>query len=137
MERCRRQLFLKNGQPKDAAVYLRAASTASPENVELRNQLALAYLQSGQSAEVLELIAEPMTADDHYFRASAYYLDHHFEEADRESDAALTVAPDNPRILACARDFCNALGNKTKPSQWLRKPLLWRPTGMSLTTSPG
>ena len=96
------QLFLKNGQPKDAAVYLRAASTVNPESVELRNQLALAYLQSGQSAQVLELIAEPRTADDHYLRGSAYYLDHHFEDADRESDAALTLAPDNPRILALA-----------------------------------
>jgi tetratricopeptide (TPR) repeat protein len=93
-------LFLKNGQPQDAVVYLRQASAAHPENIEIRQQLALSYLQSGQSSQVLGLIAEPKTGNEHYLRGSAYYLDHHFEEANRESEAALALAPDNPRILA-------------------------------------
>ncbi len=93
------QLFLKNAQPKDAAAYLRQASAIRPDNVEIRRQLALAYLQSGQPERVLDLIAEPKTEDDHYLRGSAYYLDHRFEDANRESDAALALAPDNPRIL--------------------------------------
>jgi Flp pilus assembly protein TadD len=94
------QLFLKNAQPKDASVYLRQASMINPEDVEIRHQLALAYLQSGQTRQVLDLIAEPKTGDDHYLRGSAYYLDHSFAEADRESNAALALSPDNPRILA-------------------------------------
>ena len=93
-------VFLKNGQPQDAVVYLRQANAAHPENIEIRQQLALSYLQSGQSSQVLDLIAVPKTGDDHYLRGSAYYLDHHFEEANRESEAALALAPDNPRILA-------------------------------------
>ncbi len=93
------QLFLKNAQPKDAAIYLREASAIHPDNVEIRHQLALAYLQSGQSGQVLDLIAEPKSDDDHYLLGSAYYLDHRFEEADRESEAALALAPDNPRVL--------------------------------------
>ncbi len=64
-------LFLKNAQPKDAAANLREANASHPENVEVRHQLALAYLQSGQPGQVLELIAEPKTDDDHYLRGSA------------------------------------------------------------------
>ena len=93
------QLFLKNAQPKDAATYLRQASNIRPDSVEIRRQLALAYLQSGQPGKVLDLVKEPKTDDDHYLRGSAYYLDHRFEEANRESDAAIALAPDNPRIL--------------------------------------
>ena len=75
---------------------------------------------------VLELIAEPKTADDHYFRASAYYLDHHFEDANRESDAALTLAPDNPRISGFAHATsatCWTTGRSHRSR--LKKPLLW------------
>ena len=93
------QLFLKNAQPKDAVTYLRQASAIRPDNVEIHRQLALAYLQSGQPERVLDLIGEPKTEDDHYLRGSAYYLDHRFEDANRESDAALALAPDNPRFL--------------------------------------
>ena len=84
------QLFLKNGQPKDAAVYLRAGQywpIRRTSSFATNWRLLICNLAS--PAQVLELIAEPKTADDHYLRGSAYYLDHHFEDADRESDAAL------------------------------------------------
>jgi Flp pilus assembly protein TadD len=48
---------------------------------------------------VLELIQEPKTADEHYLRGSAFYQAHRFPDADAESDAALTLDPENPKVL--------------------------------------
>jgi tetratricopeptide (TPR) repeat protein len=93
------QLFLKNAAPRDAAVYLHAASLIRPDDDEIRHQLALAYLASGEAKQVLDTISEPKTSADHYLLGSAYYLDHRFPEADRESAQALTLAPDNPQAL--------------------------------------
>jgi tetratricopeptide (TPR) repeat protein len=94
------QLFLKNIQPRDAAIYLQKANLVRPDNDEIRHQLAVAYLESRQAKQVLETIKEPKTADDHYLRGSAYYLDHRFPEADQESELALALAPDSPAVLA-------------------------------------
>jgi tetratricopeptide (TPR) repeat protein len=93
------QLFLKNAAPADAAPYLHAASLIRPYDPEIRRQLALAYLGSGQAKQVLDTISEPKTSDDHYLRGSANYLDHRFAEAGRESEQALALAPDNPQAL--------------------------------------
>ena len=65
----------------------------------VRNQLAAAYLALRQPEKVLELIKDASTADEHYLRGSAFYQAHRFTDADAESDAALTMAPENPRIL--------------------------------------
>ena len=93
------QLFLKNAQPMDAAVYLREAARVRPDDLEIRRQLALAYLASREPKQVLDMIKEPKTGDDHYLRGSAYYLDRRFVEADQESEQALALAPDNPQVL--------------------------------------
>jgi tetratricopeptide (TPR) repeat protein len=93
------QLFLKNAQPKDAIIYLGQANRISPENEDIRRQLAAAYLESGQAQEVLSAIREPKTSEDYYLRGSAYYLLHQFQAADRESEQALALAPENPQIL--------------------------------------
>jgi protein O-GlcNAc transferase len=93
------QLFLKNAQPKDAVIYLERANRLSPENEDIRRQLAAAYLGSGQPQEVLGTIVEPKTSEDYYLRGSAYYLLHQFQAADRESERALALAADNPQVL--------------------------------------
>jgi len=93
------QLFLQKAQPKDAAFYLLQASRIRPDDVDIRHRLAGAYLESGQAEEVLSTVGEPKTSDDHYLRASAYYLSHRFSEADQESALALGLAPDSPQIL--------------------------------------
>lgn len=93
------QLFLQKAQPRDAAFYLLQASRIRPDAVEIRHQLAAAYLESGQPDEVLSTIGEPKTSDDHYLRASAYYISHRYPEADQESELALGLAPDSPQIL--------------------------------------
>ncbi|MGA8152991.1 MAG: tetratricopeptide repeat protein [Terriglobales bacterium] len=93
------QLFLKNSQAGDAAVYLGEANRIRPGVVEICHQLAEAYLESGHPDQVLEIIPEGKTYEDHYLRGSAFYLDHRFEDADRESEAALALAPDNPQVL--------------------------------------
>ena len=93
------QLFLQKAHAKDAVPYLLQASRMRPDDLEIRHQLAVAYLESGQADEVLSTIAEPKTADDHYLRASAYYISHRFPEADQESELALGLSPDNPQIL--------------------------------------
>lgn len=93
------QLFLKHAQLTDAAIYLRVANLIDPESEDVRNQLATAYLASRQSDNVLDLIRDPKTADEHYLRGSAFYLAHRFSDADEESEAALNLATDNPRVL--------------------------------------
>ena len=93
------QLFLQNAQAKDAALYLLAANRIRPDDIEIRHQLALTYLQSGEADEVLNVIGEPKTSDDHYLRASAYYASHRFEKADKESELAVAMTPDSPQVL--------------------------------------
>ncbi|HZS98970.1 MAG TPA: tetratricopeptide repeat protein [Terriglobales bacterium] len=93
------QEFLKHAQPQDAVPYLRAANAARPADDGVRNQLATAYLASRQPENVLELIQEAKTAEDHYLRGSAFYQAHRFPDADAESDAALTLDPENPKVL--------------------------------------
>ncbi len=92
------QLFFKNGQPRDAAIYLLKAQTIRPDP-EVRRQLALAYLGTGDPKSVLDLIHEPKSADDHYVRASAYYMNHDYAEADRELEQALSLDPKDPQAL--------------------------------------
>ena len=93
------QEFLKHAHPKDALPYLRAANASRPADGGVQNQLATAYLAARQPESVLELIKEPKTADEHYLRGSAFYQAHLFTDADEESDTALAMAPENPRVL--------------------------------------
>jgi len=93
------QQFLDHAQAEEALPYLRAANSLRPANEGIRNQLATAYLALRQPEKVLELIGDANTADEHYLRGSAFYQAHRFPDADAESDAALTMAPENPRIL--------------------------------------
>jgi tetratricopeptide (TPR) repeat protein len=93
------QLFSQNALPKEAVSYLLVANRIHPDDTETRHQLALACLQSGQADEVLNLIADPKTSDDYYLRASSYYASRRFEQADKESETALSMSPENPQIL--------------------------------------
>jgi tetratricopeptide (TPR) repeat protein len=93
------QLFLRNAQPRDAVTYFRQANLIRPADPEIRRQLAGAYLASGEPKQVLDLIQEAQTDEDHYLRGSAYYLDRQYADADRESAQALALAPENPHAL--------------------------------------
>jgi len=93
------QLFVKHAQPADAVPYFQTAHLIRPEDENLRDQLADTYLASRQPDNVLDLIKDPKTADEHYLRGSAFYQAHRFNQADEESDAALTLAPENPKVL--------------------------------------
>src|SRR5579863_5505277 len=93
------QLFLKHAQPSDAALYLRAANLIRPVDDDVRNQLASAYLAARQPENMLDLIKDAKSAEEHYLRGTAFYQAHRFAEADAESDAALTLAPDDPKVL--------------------------------------
>ena len=65
----------------------------------MRRHVAAAYLELKQPQEALSTISEPKTSEDYYLRGSAYYLLHQFQAADRESEQALALAPDNPQVL--------------------------------------
>ena len=93
------QLFVKHAQPGDAVPYFQTAHLIRPGDESLRDQLAAAYLACRQPDNVLHLIERPKTADEHYLRGSAFYQAHRFNEADEESDAALTLAPENAKVL--------------------------------------
>ena len=121
------ELFLQRNQPKDAVPYLQQALQSRPEDTELRHHLAVAYLESGQPDEVLLTIGEPRTADDHYLRASAYYLSHRLPEADRESEAALDLAPENPQILVLRTRLLQRAGNQDEALQMAQKAMTLAP----------
>lgn len=122
------QIFLKQAQANDALPYLRAANTARPDDAHVRNQLATAYLGVRQPEAVLELIKTPTTADEHYLRASAFYQAHRFPDADQESDAALTLAPENPKILALRVRLLQRAGQQEAALEMARKASVLAPT---------
>jgi tetratricopeptide (TPR) repeat protein len=93
------QLFFKNAHPEDAVVYFRQAHLIRPADPGIRRQLAGAYLASGEPQRVLDLLQEPKTDEEHYLRGSAYYLNHQYPDADRESELALALAPENSKAM--------------------------------------
>ena len=121
------QLFLQRDHPKDAVAYLQQALRGRPDDADLRHQLAVAYLQSGQPDDVLLMIGEPRTSDDHYLRASAYYLSHRFPEADRESGEALDLAPDSPQILVLRTRLLQRAGDQDEALQTAQKAIRLAP----------
>jgi tetratricopeptide (TPR) repeat protein len=121
------QLFLEKSQPKDAVSYLLQASRARPEDAEIRHQLALAYLESGQANEVLNTIVEAETPDDHYLRASAYYIAHRFPEADQESELALRMAPESPPILILRTRLLQRAGEQDEALAMAQKAITLAP----------
>ena len=122
------QEFLKHAQPKDALPYLRAANMARPDDAAVRKQLATAYLGCRQPEAVLELINGPTTADEHYLRASAFYQAHRFPDADQESDAALTLAPENPQVLALRVRLLQRAGQQEAALEMAHKASALAPT---------
>jgi tetratricopeptide (TPR) repeat protein len=115
------QEFLRHAQPTDALPYLRAANLIHPADEGVRDQLATAYLASRQPASVWELIKEPKTADEHYLRGSAFYQAHRFTDADEESDAALTLAPENPKVLVLRVRVLQRAGQQQAALQMAQK----------------
>jgi len=122
------QLFLQKDQPKDAVPYLQQAVGSRPDDAELRHQLAVAYLQSGQADEVLRTIVEPTTADEHYLRASAFYLSHQYAAADSESEEALQLAPDSPQILVLRTRLLQRAGDQDQALRVAQKTIALAPT---------
>src|SRR5207244_3864649 len=82
---------------------------------------AAANLQSDQPEQVLSTVREAKTPEDHYLRASAYYLSHRFPEADQESEQALTLAPDNPQILALRTRLLQRTGQQDAALEMAKK----------------
>jgi tetratricopeptide (TPR) repeat protein len=115
------QLFLKQAQPADAALYLRTANLIHPESDDVRSQLAAAYLASHQPDKVLDLIKEPKTADEHYWRGSAFYLARRYSDADAESEAALTLAPANPKVLVLRARLLQRAGQQNAAVEMAQK----------------
>jgi protein O-GlcNAc transferase len=121
------ELFLRNGQPKDAVIYFREAGRSRPDDTDIRHQLAVAYLESGEPEQVLSTIGEPHTADDHYLRASADYLSHRFPEADQESELALSMAPDNPQVLVLRTRLMQRAGQQAGAVEIAQKAIAIAP----------
>jgi protein O-GlcNAc transferase len=121
------ELFLKTGHAKDAVPYLQKGFRVRPTDVELRHSLAVAYLQAGQSEEVLLTIPDPKTSDDFYLRASAYYVSHRFPEADRESQRALDLAPDSSQILVLRTRLLQRAGHQNEALETAKKAMTLAP----------
>lgn len=121
------QLFLKHAQPGDAVPYFRAANLIRPGDEDVRYELATAYLASRQPENVLDLIKEPKTAEEHYFRGSAFYQAHRFTDADDESEAALTLAPENPKVLVLRVRLLQRAGQQNAAVELAQKATVLAP----------
>jgi tetratricopeptide (TPR) repeat protein len=121
------QLFLKNAHAEDAIAYLRQANRLRPNDTEIRRTLAMAYLKSGQPDEVLSIITDPKTPEDHYLRASAHYIAHRFPEADKESELAMSLAPDNPHILVLRTRLLQRAGQQNDALRLAQKAMTLAP----------
>jgi tetratricopeptide (TPR) repeat protein len=121
------QLLLKADHAKDAIPYLQRSFRGRTNDIALRHELAVAYLQAGEADEVLLTIPDPKTSDDYYLRGSAYYLSHRFPEADRESQQALDLAPDSPQILVLRTRILQRAGNQDEALQAAKRAITLAP----------
>jgi len=121
------QLFLKHAQPGDAALYFRAANLIRPGDEDVRYQLATTYLASRQPEDVLDLIKEPKTADEHYLRGSAFYQAHRCTDADKESEAALALSPENPKAVVLRVRLLQRAGQQNAALEMAQKATLLAP----------
>ncbi len=122
------QLFFKNKQAKDAASYLSQANSLRPNQVEVSHQLVLAYLESGQPEEVLNILKDAKTPDDYYLRASAYYMLHDFPKADQDSAIALERAPSDPKILVLRTRLLQRAGLQEDALRMAQQAITLAPT---------
>ncbi len=115
------RLFLENGSPHDATVYLESALRLRPHRVDLRRDLALAYDESAEPESALALIQAPTNAEDRYLRASAYFLMHRLPEAQQELARALGKAPRDPRYLLLRVRILQRLGQHASALEQLEE----------------
>lgn len=111
------RLFLESGSPQDAAFYLQAAldlDRTGQASLALRRDLALAFVESKEPDSALALIKNPATAEDHYLRASAYYVMHRLADAQQELVQSLDQAPREPRYLLLSARIHQHLGEHAK-----------------------
>ncbi|MBV9301167.1 MAG: tetratricopeptide repeat protein [Acidobacteriaceae bacterium] len=120
-------LFLNHADPTTAALYFREAYRLRPDDTRVRNQLALAYLQAHQPEAVFNTINPATTADDHYLRASAYYLLHQFSEADEESAIAFHLAPNVPSIQLLRAHILQRSGKQESALKLLGQTIRMKP----------
>jgi tetratricopeptide (TPR) repeat protein len=93
------RLFLEHGQARIALPHLDGAFRLQPDSAEARRLLAAARIQLRDPTGALAALPTPLTAEDHYLRASALYLERRFHEADQESRLALKAEPQEPKYL--------------------------------------
>src|SRR4030081_1732705 len=80
-----------------------------------------------QPENVLDIIKEPKTAEEHYLRGSAFYQAHRFTDADEESEAALTLAPENPRVLVLRVRLLQRAGQQNAAVELAQKATVLAP----------
>lgn len=114
------QLFFKNGQPREAAVYLQKADVLHPDPT-IHRQLAMAYLAAGDAHRIFDMTPEPKTAEDHYLLGSAHYALRQFTEAERESELALSIEPENPQTLILRVRLLQRAGKQDEALQLAEK----------------
>jgi tetratricopeptide (TPR) repeat protein len=108
-------------------LYFRTANLIRPRDEDVRHELATAYLASRQPENVLDIIKEPKTAEEHYLRGSAFYQAHRFTDADEESEAALTLAPENPRVLVLRVRLLQRAGQQNAAVELAQKATVLAP----------
>jgi tetratricopeptide (TPR) repeat protein len=121
------RLFLENGQPGDAVLYLAEALRAQPSLAEVRHQLALAQLQSRDPSGALETISNPSAAEDFYLRASAFYAMHRPVEADEACRLALEKAPREARYTLLRAQIRQLVGAHDAALNLLRQAAQFAP----------
>jgi len=115
------QLFLEHGQPREAAAHLEEALRIRPDSAQFRRLLAKARLGSQDPEGALAVLKSPESAEDHYLKASAYYLLHRLTEADQESRRALDTKPGEPSYLLLLARIDQRLGQHNEALELLHR----------------
>lgn len=119
---------LRGGDYRQGALYLRKASELDPQNRGIRDRLAIAYLDSGdtgQAVKELESMVGPAQAD---FRSTAmlviaYIRDGNFEKAEQAARNLIAEFPDDPKGYGLLGGFYAITGRDESAREQLRKSL--------------
>ena len=121
------QIFLHNNQPASAAMYLERANNLDPGNDVVRRQLATAYLASQKPEAVVKLITVSKTSEDFFLLASAHYALHQFEMADEQSQRAIDLATEEPRVLALRTRLLQRAGRQNQALELAKRTIAIAP----------
>jgi putative PEP-CTERM system TPR-repeat lipoprotein len=94
-------MYMRNGQPSQAAVSLQRAADLAPDNAAFKNQLALGLIASGDESAARNQLDTAIALDEEqfqsdYLKAMLSLRDGDLEAAEEAARAVIAKSPENP-----------------------------------------